>query len=126
MATEPKIRICLEFVKLVRTATLASQFSPEELADFLNPEEHESTPPDNPNLRLALLNLISLMGSSRDTYDTICQTTQQSFPGIELLSYYQAESCARKLTGLVLWEHHMCVISCVGFTGLYAHLESCP
>ena len=94
LATEPKIPICLEFVKLVRTATLASQFSPEELADFLNPEEHKSTPPDDPNLRLSLLNLISLMGSSRDTYDAIRQNTQQSFPGIELLSYYQAESCA--------------------------------
>ena len=72
-ATIPKIRIALEFIELVKAATLVSQFSPQELADFLNPEEHESASPDDPNFRFSLLNFISLMSSSQDTYKAVHQ-----------------------------------------------------
>jgi hypothetical protein len=126
LAILPKIRTVLEFIELVKAATLSSQFSPEELGEFLDPQEHDSTPPDDPNLKLSLLNFISLMGSSRETYEAIRQNTQQICPGIELLSHFRVERCTRKLTGLVFWEHHMCVKSCVGFTGPYADMESCP
>ena len=124
-AIHPRIRTSLEFVELVGAATLASQFDPQELAAFLNPEEHESTPLDDPNLTLYFLNFILLLSSSQDTYDKICNNIQWHCPSIELLLYYQVEWCTRSLTGLVLWEHHMCIWSCVGFTGLCAHLESC-
>jgi hypothetical protein len=53
--------------------TLASQFSPEELQDLLEPQEHLSVPLDDAALRLSLLNYISLLGSSRDTYESVCQ-----------------------------------------------------
>ena len=125
-ATRPHIRTALDFIELVRNATLASQFDPEELVDFLNPEELESTPPDDPNLKLSILNYLSLIGSSQGTYEAIRQNIQQCAPGVDLLSHYQVERHARDLTGLVIWEHHMCVSSCVGFTGPYTHLESCP
>ena len=126
LATIPKIRTVLKFIEQVKTATLASQFDPQELADFLDLQEYESAPPEDPNLRLSLLNFISLMGSSRETYEAIRENTQQIFPGAELLSYYQAEQRTRKLTGLTFWEHHMCIKSCIGFTGPYSHLETCP
>ena len=126
IATLPKLRTALKFIESVKTATLASQFDPEELAELLDPQEHKSTPLDDPNLRLSLLNFISLMGSSQDTYEAIRRNTQQSFPGINLLSYYQAEQCTKDLTGLTSWEHHMCVKSCVGFTGPYMDLDRCP
>ncbi|KAF9646787.1 hypothetical protein BDM02DRAFT_3079779, partial [Thelephora ganbajun] len=32
----------------------------------------------------------------------------------------------QNLSGIVTWEHHMCVCGCVGFTGPLADLEYCP
>lgn len=111
---------------MVKAATLRSQFDPEELAEFLDPQEHTSTPPDDPALKLSLLNFISFMDCSQSKYEEARQNTQQCFPDIELLSHYQAEGRARSLSGVVTWEHHMCVKSCLGFTGPYANLEHCP
>jgi hypothetical protein len=66
------------------------------------------------------------MGSSQEAYEAIRQNTLTTFPDIKLLSYYQVERRVRNLTGLVVWEHHMCVKSCIGFTGPYTHLDRCP
>ena len=93
---------------------------------MLNPQEHTSTPPDDPNLKLSLLNFISFMGCSQGTYEAARQNTQQCFPDIDLLSYYQVEQRARNLSGVITWEHHMCARSCVGFTGPFANMEYCP
>ena len=76
---------------MVRDATLASQFDPEELAELLEPQEHESTPPDDPNLKLSLLNYISFMGCSQDMYEAARQNARSCFPDIEILSHYQVE-----------------------------------
>ena len=122
----PKMRTALDFIRMVKDATLASQFDPEELAEFLEPREHESTPPDDPNLKLSLLNYISFMGSSQDTYEAARQNARQCFPNVDLLSHYRVERQARILSGIITWEHDMCVGSCVGFTGAFADLESCP
>ena len=88
---DPKIRNSLEFIRMVKAATLRSQFDLEELAKFLDPQEHTSTPPDDPALKLSLLNFISFMDCSQSKYEEARQNTQQCFPDIELLSHYQAE-----------------------------------
>ena len=54
------------------------------------------------------------------------QNIQDCIPDTELLSYYQVEHCAQDLSGLISWEHHMCINTCVGFTGPYADVEECP
>ena len=111
---------------MVKQATLESQFDPKELAELLNPQEHVSTPPDNPNLRLLLLNYVSLIGHSQEAYKATQQNTQWCFPDIELLLHWQVKRWARLLSGLLTWEHHMCVNSCLGFTGPYSNLDHCP
>jgi len=111
---------------MVREATLASQFSPEELAEFVEPLEHTSTPPDDPGLKLSLLNFISFMGYPKDAYEETRWNTQACYPNIETLSYYQVERRAWNLSGVITWEHHMCVKTCLGFTGPFAGLERCP
>ena len=125
-ASLPKIRTAIEFIELIKTASLASQFDPDELAEFLDPREHESEPPDDPGLKLSLLNFISFMGHSQTAYNDACQNVRQCFPDIEILSYYQVERRAQNFSGVITWEHHMCVRSCIGFTGPYANLEQCP
>jgi len=111
---------------MVKEVTLASQFSPKELADFLDPQEHESTPPDDPSLKLSLLNFILFMGSPQGAYEAARKNNQHCYPDIELLSYYQVARMARVLSGVITWEHDMCVKSCAGFTGPFEHLSRCP
>ena len=125
-ATNQKIRTTLEFIRMIKESTLASQFDPDQLAEFQNPQECPSALPDDPTLRLSLLNFISLIGSSHETYEDIRRNFQACYPDTETFSYYQAERRARNLSGVVTWEHHMCIKSCVGFTGPYAELEHCP
>lgn len=124
--TRPDLRVILDFIQMVKEATLESQFTAEELADFLNPQEHASTPPNNPNLLLSLRNFITLLGSSQAKYEEVRQNIKTTFPDIEMLSYYQAEKRAQSLSGIITWEHHMCVDSCLGFTGPFANMERCP
>ena len=76
---------------MVRDATLTSQFDPEELAELLKLQEHESTPPDNPNLKLSLLNYILFMGYSQDMYEAARQNAHLCFPDIEILSHYRVK-----------------------------------
>ena len=76
---------------MVEKATLETQFDPEELAELLDPQEHISTPPDNPNLRLSLLNYMSLIGHSQEAYEATRQNTQRCFPDIDLLSHWQVK-----------------------------------
>ena len=121
-----KIQMTLDFIQMVKTSTLASQFEPEELADLLDPWEYESMPSDDPVLKLSLRNFILFMGASQAMYEGVQQNVRASFPDIEGLSYYQAECRARTLSGVITWEHHMCVKTCVGFTGPFANLENCP
>lgn len=111
---------------MVKAATLASQFSPDELADFLDPQEHESTPPDDPALKLSLLNFISYLGCPQEAYEAGRENIRLCYPDIEILSHYRVSRMARTLSGVVTWEDHMCVNSCLGFTGPFAELEQCP
>ena len=111
---------------MIKEATLASQFGPEELAELLEPQEHTSVPPDNPTLKLSLLNYILFMGCSQDMYEAARQNTHQCYPDIDILSHYQVKQLARILSGVITWEHHMCTQSCTAFTGLFANLEHCP
>ena len=111
---------------MVGESTLASQFGPEELEEFLHPQEHESTPPDDRILRLSLMNFMSYMNQTQKAYEDGRQNLRVCYPEIELLSLYQAERRARILSGIVIWEHHMCFKTCLGFTGPYQDLERCP
>ena len=111
---------------MVKEATLATQFSPEDLAEFLNPQEHTSVPSDDPVLRFSLRNFISCMDASQRTYEEVCRNARELIPDLEPLSFYQVQRRARDLSGILTWEHHMCFNSCVGFTGPFAALENCP
>ena len=105
---------------------MASQFSAEELADFLDPLEHSSTPEDDPDLMLSLQTFIGFLGSTQGDYERMRRYTHQRDPNIKMLSYYQVERRARQLSGIISWESHMCINSCVGFTGPFADLDHCP
>ena len=117
----------VDFIRRVRAATLQSQFTVGELAAFQDVQERtESNPEDDPYLKCSVQNFIDRLGSSQDTYARIHLNLLELFPDTPMLSYDQVKRRVRKLSGVVTWEHHMCVRGCVGFTGSFANLETCP
>ena len=120
------MNMSVEFIRMVRAATLESQFTAEELAALRNPQEHDSTPVDDPYLKHAIQNFIDLLGCAQDKYSAVRQNLRELDPNIPMLSYDQVKRKVRNLSGVITWEHDMCVGGCVGFTGPFADLERCP
>jgi len=52
----------INFIQMVREATLDSQFSTEELSAFRDPQENDSNPEDDRYLRYSIRNFIDLLG----------------------------------------------------------------
>ena len=77
----------LEFTQGIRDVTLESQFSIKELAAIEDPQEHTESNnlEDDPPLVCLIKNFIDLLGSSQDTYSSICQNLLDLFPGTPLL-----------------------------------------
>ena len=111
---------------MVKEATLESQFSPEELEILRDPREHDSSPEDDPYLKYSIRNFIDLLGCAQDRYTAVRQNHLELNPDAPVLSYDQVKRRARNLSGVITWEHHMCVRGCVGFTGPFADLDHCP
>ena len=111
---------------MVKEATLEAQFTAEELAALLDPQETDSSPEDDPYLRFSIRNFISLLGCAQEKYEEIRQNYLDLHPNAPVLSYDQVKRRLRNVTGIVTWEDHMCVNTCVAFTGPFAELEHCP
>ena len=123
----PSLKMSVRFARMVREASLDSQFSPEELDVLRNPQEcSESSPEDDPHLRFSIRNFIDLLGCSQDSYSRVRENVRELFPETPVLSYNQVKRRVRRLSGVVTWEHHMCVGGCIGFTGPFSTLDSCP
>ena len=122
----PGIATSLEFIRMVRGATLDSQLSPEELAALRNPRPHEFNPADDPYLRYSIRNFIDLLGCAQDRYAAVRDNYLELHSGAPVLSHDQVKRRLRNLSGIITWEHDMCVDGHVAFTGPYAKLERCP
>lgn len=47
-------------------------------------------------------------------------------PNSQLLSFYCVKQLVENLSGVTSIDRDMCVNSCIGYTGPYAELDSCP
>ena len=117
-----------KFIEMVRDATLKSQFSPAELRTLQNPQENQVSPFDDEDLWLLISFYISSLNhaQSQGAYGDSRDDILKRYPDSNMLSYDQAKRRTSNLSGVVSWKHHMCVDSCVGFTGPFADLEACP
>ena len=126
LVTREDMKTTLQFIQILKDATLDTQFSPKELEAFRNPQAISSSPSDDPDLLLSISNYVANLNASQDIYIKNRLNTQRRDPNIKMLSYDQVQRRVSKLSGVVTWQHDMCVDSCVGFTGPYADLEHCP
>jgi hypothetical protein len=114
------------FVEMLKGATLESQFSPDELRDFCNPEKLWFSPSEDPDLLLSISNYVDTLNASQDVYTKTRANIQRRCPDVEILSYDQVKRRTSQLSGVLTWQNDMCVDSCAGFTGPYEHLQECP
>ena len=116
----------VEFIRMVKEATLEFQFGVEELAALCDPRENTSILEDDPYLKFSIRNFISLFGCAQDRYEDVRQNYLDLHPNAPVLSYDQVKRRLRNITGIVTWQHDMYVNTCVVFTGPFKDLESCP
>jgi len=126
--TLEQMKTNLQFVRMVEEATLESQFGPAELRAFQNPQELQDSPSDDPDLELSISFYISSLdhASSERAYAKSRRNILKRYPDSNMLSFDRVKRRVSNLSGLTTWKHHMCVDSCVGFTGPYAAMDKCP
>ena len=99
MVTWDDMKIMLQFIRMLKEADLGSQFSPDELETFRNPQAISSSPSDDPDLLLSISNYVANLNASQDIYIKNHLNIQQRFPGVNILSYNQVERRVSGLTG---------------------------
>jgi hypothetical protein len=60
------------------------------------------------------------------TYKTICEAMWYFDSNIELPSYYKIQHLVADITGIESVVHHICINSCVAYTGPFMDLDACP
>ena len=60
------------------------------------------------------------------TYETNCKAILRFLSDVELPSYYKIKHSVAELTGVESVVHHMCVKSCIAYTGPFLDLDACP
>ena len=124
--TREDMKLSMEFVRMLEEAVLESQFRPDELETFLNPQPLSFSPSDDPDLLLSISNYVANLNASEDIYIKNRLNLQRWCPDIKILSYEQVKRTVSSLSGVLTWQDDMCIDSCAGFTGPYARLEECP
>ena len=124
--TREDMKLSMEFVRMLEEAVLESQFRPDELETFLNPQPLSFSPSDDPDLLLSISNYVANLNASEDIYIKNRLNLQRWCPDIKILSYEQVKRTVSSLSGVLTWQDDMCIDSCAGFMGPYARLEECP
>ena len=120
------LKTSANFVQVLQDATLDDPtlgMSDEALHHLCNPLREPPILGDK-YTRLAIR---LYLGNPLDmTYETNHVAMQHCVSDTEILSYYKAKRLVVDLTGVESIVHHMCINSCIAYTGPYADLQDCP
>ena len=121
------LKLCAEFVKALQAATLFDPsvgLSEEAVAQLYDPPCGLSSPPLDVDQQLVLdLYLLNLLEATYKANRTafLCHS-----PHINIPLYYRTTRLVSDLTGIESVIHHMCINSCIVYTGPFLNLEACP
>lgn len=131
-AVLPKIKTELQFISLIREASLddtTSNLSNKAIYCLQNPPQSPITIENN-GIRHSIAMYLALEHLSQAAYDQICHSTRtncsESPASHNLLSFHGVEKKIAEYTGIEHVEYDMCPESCIGFTGPFSELEACP
>jgi hypothetical protein len=124
-ATLANIRVALKFIQLLKTASLNDGHLTPDVATRL--KEPPSGPVDlTPDELLSLEIFISMQTTAQRVYTSVKVAIERRYPESELLSYDKVKQLVADITGVFPITDHMCVKSCVAYTGPFHDLEACP
>ncbi|OBZ70829.1 hypothetical protein A0H81_09275 [Grifola frondosa] len=115
-----------KFIQELKTATLEnSGLSEEDFHRLLHPAE-ESLDIEDPILHLSLDIFLAVSHASQQTYNDIRDALKRYDPSCEIYTFHQIKQKVKELSGITSVISHMCVNSCVAFTGPFKDLDTCP
>ena len=109
----------------MKTASLDDgHLSPEIVSWLKNPP---SDPVDlTPNERLSLELFISTQNAAQHVYTSVKKAIERRHPESHILTYNKAKQFTAEITGISPITDHMCIKSCVAYTGPFSAHEACP
>ena len=118
-ATLQNIRTALQFIQELKTASLDDgHLAPEIVPRLKNPP---SDPVDlTPNERLSLELFISTQNAAQHVYTSVKKAIERRHPESHILTYDKAKQFTAEITGISPITDHMCIKSCVAYTGPFS------
>ena len=120
------LRTALEFVDALKAASLDDGDLDEEVLHRLRQPLAEPADASDPDFRLSLDLFLSTTTASEDTYNKSRAGILRRHPDDEVLSYTRIKSKIAELSGVSPMVHHMCINTCMAFTGPFSNLTECP
>ena len=121
------LKITVDFINALHSTTLddpTTGLSSDALEHLHNPLSEQPSLSVDEDTWFAI---DLFMGNpSEITYETNRAAILRRFPGTDLPIYYRTNHLIADLTGIELIVHHMCVNSCIAYTGPFLELQSCP
>ena len=120
------IRLTQEFIDALKRASLDDDnFDPADLERLRHPPQEPLNIAD-PDLRLSLDIFLAVSNASEQTYHTVRAALLRYDPECGILSYHDIKRQVAELSGVVPLLHHMCINTCIAYTGPFRDLETCP
>jgi len=121
-----ELRTSLAFIEALKRASLDDGDLDEDLLYRLRHPPQEPLDASDPDLRLSLDLFLSTLNASEDSYRSAAEGIRRRHPDDEILSYEGIRKKVAEMSGVHPIIHHMCINSCVAFTGPYSDLDKCP
>ncbi|KAJ7587659.1 hypothetical protein C8J56DRAFT_719463, partial [Mycena floridula] len=64
-------------------------------------------------------------GASGSVYKCAYDANKRQYPDGKILSYDQVHRGVKKLSGILSFQHDMCINSCMVYTGPFRNFEEC-
>ena len=121
------LKLTADFIKALQEASLDDPntgMSSDALERLRNPLHEQPSLLLNKDTRLALK--LFLANPSEITYELNRAAILDCYPDTDLPTYYRTTRLVADITGIESIVHHMCVNSCIAYTGPFLDLLICP
>jgi len=121
------LKMTAEFIKDIRNAMLddlSLGLSDEAIHRLRHPSHEQPGCSIDDDLRAAIK--LFLTNPSEATYEANRAIILDLLPGANIPTYYRVGRIIAEMTGIESVVHHMCINSCVAFTGPFLTLDKCP
>ncbi|KAA1466965.1 hypothetical protein DENSPDRAFT_766810, partial [Dentipellis sp. KUC8613] len=113
------------FISALQAASLDNDPLPADVLNRLRHPPQQAPDFSDPALRLSIKIHLALTNASQESYNLVREALRDELE-FDLLSYSQVKSQIAELSGVVPIVQHMCVNTCVAFTGPFADHDTCP